>query len=109
MEDEIDSTTANVALLLDKEIDKRVLLSLLRLLSPDPEKEAAKLENEVENAITNPFVFSTSYVVCSHLIVALMRDPPILHDLLKAVVDNTTTHNSRMLQTLLDKVHLTIT
>lgn len=67
--------TATLALMMDREIDKRVMIALSRALNPGNTWEV----REIERAYENPYTSDTQNVVRNMLINAIMSDGSLMH------------------------------
>lgn len=68
---------ATLALMMDREIDKRVMIALSRALNPGNTWEV----REIERAYDNPYASDVRNVVRNMLINAIMSDGSLMHQI----------------------------
>lgn len=72
-----DHDTATLALMMDREVDKRVMVALSRAIKPGNQWEV----REIENAYTSMNPADIQRVVLNMLINALMSDGSLMHQI----------------------------
>jgi hypothetical protein len=72
-----DQETATLALMMDREVDKRVMLALSRALNPSNNWEV----REIEEAYTRNNPADIQRIVRSMFITALMTDGSLMHQI----------------------------
>ena len=79
-----DLETANLALLMDREIDKRVMIALSRALTPHNNWEV----REIEEVYTRNDPAAIQRIVRGMLIAALMSDGSLMHQIRNKIAES---------------------
>ena len=79
-----DQETATLALMMDREVDKRVMLALSRALNPSNNWEV----REIEEAYTRNNPADIQRIVRSMLINALMSDGSLMHQIRNKIAES---------------------
>lgn len=72
-----DLETANLALLMDREIDKRVMIALSRALSPNSNWEV----REIEEAYTRNNLADIQRIARGMFVTAILSDGSLMHNI----------------------------
>jgi hypothetical protein len=79
-----DLETANLALLMDREIDKRVMIALSRALTPNSNWEV----REIEEVYTRNNPADIQRIVRGMLVTAIMSDGSLMHQIRSKIAES---------------------
>jgi len=79
-----DLETANLALLMDREIDKRVMIALSRALTPNSHWEV----REIEEVYTRNNPAEIQRIVRGMLVTAIMSDGSLMHQIRSKIAES---------------------
>ena len=82
-----DLETANLALMLDREIDKRVMIALSRALTPNNWEV-----REIEDAYTRNNRADIQRIVRGMLVTAIMSDGSLMHNIRSKLAESLNKH-----------------